>query len=73
MLKNVIVFMCLTGALASLSGVPALATVIPAQASWAERMALSDMQRNPEPWQIDFRDTPKWNYTHGLLDESDSR
>lgn len=40
---------------------------IPATLSWAERMALSDMQRNPEPWQIDFRDTPKWNYTHGLM------
>ena len=35
--------------------------------SWAERMALSDMQRNPQSWQIDFRETPKWNYTHGLM------
>lgn len=40
---------------------------LPAAASWAERMALSDMRRNPEPWQIDFRESPKWNYTHGLM------
>ena len=67
MFKNVNVFMIAAGALAFLLGTPALAAVIPAQASWAERMALSDMQRNPEPWQIDFRETPKWNYTHGLM------
>jgi len=67
MLKNVNVFIVAAGALAFLLGAPAPAATIPAQASWAERMALSDMQRNPEPWQIDFRETPKWNYTHGLM------
>ena len=35
--------------------------------SWAERMALSIMKRNPESWQVDFRETPKWSYTHGLV------
>ena len=35
--------------------------------SWAERMARSDMNRNPQAWQIDFRTTPKWGYTHGLM------
>ncbi|HLW06248.1 MAG TPA: glycoside hydrolase family 88 protein [Marinilabiliaceae bacterium] len=34
---------------------------------WAEKMAQSDMQRNPEPWMIDFRETPKWEYTHGVM------
>ena len=34
---------------------------------WAEKMAQSDMQRNPEAWMIDFRKTPKWEYTHGLM------
>ncbi|TCO07717.1 glycoside hydrolase family 88/105 protein [Natronoflexus pectinivorans] len=34
---------------------------------WAERMAKCDMQRNPEAWMIDFRKTPKWEYTHGLM------
>ncbi len=30
-------------------------------------MALSVMQRNPEPWQLEFNDKPKWSYTHGLV------
>ncbi|GAO31192.1 rhamnogalacturonides degradation protein RhiN [Geofilum rubicundum JCM 15548] len=34
---------------------------------WAEKMAQSDIQRNPEAWMIDFRETPKWEYTHGLM------
>ena len=33
---------------------------------WSERMAESVMKRNPEPWMIDFRKTPKWEYTQGL-------
>src|SRR5690554_3973683 len=33
----------------------------------AEKMAWSDMQRNPEAWMIDFRKEPKWEYTHGLM------
>lgn len=35
--------------------------------AWAEKTAQSDMQRNPEPWMIDFRKTPKWEYTHGVM------
>lgn len=36
---------------------------------WAEKMALSDINRNPEGWMIDFRRNrgPKWEYTHGLM------
>ena len=34
---------------------------------WAVRMADSVMKRNPEPWMIDFRETPKWEYTQGLV------
>ncbi len=30
-------------------------------------MANSDMKRNPEAWMIDFRETPKWGYTQGLV------
>lgn len=30
-------------------------------------MADSDIERNPEGWMIDFRETPKWEYTHGLM------
>lgn len=33
---------------------------------WSERMAKSVMKRHPEPWMIDFRKTPKWEYTQGL-------
>jgi unsaturated rhamnogalacturonyl hydrolase len=35
--------------------------------NYAIRMADSDMQRNPEGWMIDFREKPKWEYTHGLM------
>lgn len=31
------------------------------------RMANSEIQRNPEPWMLDFSTAPKWNYTHGLV------
>lgn len=34
---------------------------------WSVRMADSEMNRNPEPWMIDFRETPKWEYTQGLV------
>lgn len=35
--------------------------------SWAERMADSEMKRNPEAWSLDFVQKPKWNYTNGLV------
>ena len=31
------------------------------------KMANSVMKRNPEPWMIDFRRKPKWEYTQGLV------
>lgn len=34
---------------------------------WSVRMTESIMKRNPEPWMIDFRKTPKWEYTQGLV------
>ena len=40
---------------------------VPQDAPWSERMALSIMSRNPEAWMTDFRDTPRWSYTHGLI------
>ncbi|MBN2105579.1 glycoside hydrolase family 88 protein [bacterium] len=30
-------------------------------------MAQSEIHRNPEPWMIDFRNKPKWEYTQGLV------
>lgn len=35
--------------------------------TWSSRMADSVIRRNPEPWRIDFRKTPKWEYTQGLV------
>ncbi len=34
---------------------------------WSERMALSVMKRNPDPWLIDCKEQPKWEYTQGLV------
>jgi len=34
---------------------------------WSVQMAESIMHRNPEAFQIDFRDKPKWDYVHGLV------
>lgn len=34
---------------------------------WSERMALSIMKRNPEAYQIDDKEEPKWDYVHGLV------
>ncbi len=34
---------------------------------YAKKMADSDIKRNPEGWMIDFREKPKWEYTHGLM------
>ncbi len=32
-----------------------------------EKMADSEMKRNPEAWMLDFSTSPKWNYCHGLV------
>ncbi len=40
---------------------------VPTDAPWSEKMALSIMHRNPEAWMTDFRTTPRWSYTHGLI------
>ncbi len=41
--------------------------LIPDKALWSERMALSIMHRNPDAWMTDFRETPRWAYTNGLI------
>lgn len=40
---------------------------IPEAAPWSERMALSIIKRNPEAWMTDFRPSPRWTYTNGLI------
>ena len=34
---------------------------------WSQRMTESIIKRNPESWMTDFRETPRWSYTHGLV------
>lgn len=34
---------------------------------WSQRMTESIIKRNPESWMTDFRKTPRWSYTHGLV------
>lgn len=36
------------------------------KSSWAVRMVESEIQRNPEAWQLDFQPKLKWDYCHGL-------
>ena len=33
---------------------------------WSQRMVESEMVRFPEAWQIDWDETPQWDYVHGL-------
>lgn len=40
---------------------------IPADLKWSERMALSEIKRNPEPWLLEFSKKPRWSYTNGLV------
>jgi len=46
---------------------PVTSQVISEDQKWSERMALSIMERNPDPVYMDFRDEPKWEYTFGLV------
>jgi len=39
----------------------------PGVTGYAEKMAVSEIKRNPEGWTLDFNQKPKWEYTHGLI------
>lgn len=41
--------------------------IIPAEKEWSERMMLSEMERFPEAWQLDFHTKPRWSYPNGLV------
>ncbi|WP_434036467.1 glycoside hydrolase family 88/105 protein [Formosa sp. 4Alg 33] len=41
--------------------------IVPENLKWSERMALSEMERSPESYQIDHKEEPKWDYVHGLV------
>jgi unsaturated rhamnogalacturonyl hydrolase len=38
-----------------------------AKAPWSVRMADAEMTRNPDAAYLDFVETPRWNYTNGLV------
>ncbi|MFD3003566.1 glycoside hydrolase family 105 protein [Pontibacter toksunensis] len=40
---------------------------IPTSLKWSERMALSIIKNNPEPWMIEFNKQPVWSYPQGLV------
>ena len=39
----------------------------PAAKPWSVRMADSEMKRTPDPLMLDAVDTPRWEYTPGLV------
>jgi len=41
--------------------------VVASDLKWSERMLLSEMNRFPEAWMLDFHDEPKWSYPNGLV------
>lgn len=41
--------------------------LIPDTLKWSDRMALSIMKRNPQVWNIDHIEAPKWEYKVGLV------
>src|SRR5215510_11808266 len=51
----------------SQAGAQATTSPIPTNASWAERMALSEIRRTPDPRLLDFVTQPRWEYTNGLV------
>ncbi|HET8735314.1 MAG TPA: glycoside hydrolase family 88 protein [Pricia sp.] len=47
--------------------------VVPKDAKWSERMALSEIHRFPDPTLLDFQEKPRWSYTNGLVLHAMSR
>jgi len=41
--------------------------VVPTNLKWSERMMLSEMQRFPEAWMLDFSKSPKWTYPSAIV------
>lgn len=40
---------------------------VPKDLKWSERMMLSEIERFPKASKLDFKDTPHWSYTNGLV------
>ncbi|MFP3593106.1 glycoside hydrolase family 105 protein [Chryseobacterium sp. SIMBA_038] len=41
--------------------------VVPTNLKWSERMLLSEMNRFPESWMLDFSKSPKWTYPSAIV------
>jgi unsaturated rhamnogalacturonyl hydrolase len=41
--------------------------IVPSDLKWSERMMLSEMQRFPEAWMLDFSKSPKWTYPSAIV------
>ncbi len=41
--------------------------IVPTHLKWSERMMLSEMQRFPEAWMLDFSKSPKWTYPSAIV------
>lgn len=41
--------------------------VVPTNLNWSERMLLSEMNRFPESWMLDFSKSPKWTYPSAIV------
>ncbi len=68
MRKHTTILACLIFALLSCSSEPELTRKD--YLTFAEQLARSQMVHNPELWQSDFQQKPKWDYTHGIIANS---
>lgn len=41
--------------------------IVPTNLKWSERMLLSEMQRFPKSWMLDFSKSPKWTYPSAIV------
>ncbi|MBV6879688.1 glycoside hydrolase family 88 protein [Epilithonimonas ginsengisoli] len=41
--------------------------ILPTNLKWSERMLLSEMNRFPESWMLDFSKSPKWTYPAAIV------
>jgi len=41
--------------------------IVPTNLKWSERMLLSEMNRFPESWMLDFSKSPKWTYPAAIV------
>jgi len=41
--------------------------IVPTNLNWSERMLLSEMNRFPESWMLDFSKSPKWTYPSAIV------